>query len=143
MPYKHSILGVDCMTLAEFWDSEAKGAGKEPAEIMSDFYDDIRADQEAEAAKIKSDKSGALKALQEYYDPVYFEPERPPFEILDVINIIEASCKYNYSSSTTSFTALVQCNDRQRYVKYTESNYSGSYMEPPDYDISCEEIILD
>lgn len=140
MPYKHPDLGVECMTLGEFWSAEAKQAGKEPAEVMCDFYDDIASEQEAENDRVKKDKSGALIALQEYYHPNYFLPDLPPFEVEEVIDIVEASCKFGYREDVSSFTALVKCSDKTRYLRYIAAHYSGSYMEPPEHDVTCEEI---
>lgn len=142
MPYKHPDLGVECMTLGEFWSAEAKQAGAEPAELMSDFYDDIRAEEDSEIVRIKNDTVGALAAFQDYYHPNYFLPDKPPFEVQEVITIVEADCSFKFSCSTTTFIALVKCSDKNRYLRYTASHYAGNYMEPPDYDVECEEVSI-
>ena len=138
MPYNHPDLGVPCMTLGEFWASEAKKEGKEVGEIMGDFYDEIAQDCAKAEDSLKSNFSAILEMLKEYYDA---DPESSEFEPIEVISVEMTKINYSFSKDTTSFIALVNCADNlKRLVKYSQTSYHGSYMEPPDFDSTCQVI---
>lgn len=135
MPYIHPDLGVSCMTMGEFWASEAKKEGREAHELMDDFYSEMVAEEQRSKQHVMKDKIGALEMLKSYYDPEYGDIHFTPVEIL---SIISADVRINMRSNTTTFTAEVKCSDGNvRTLEYTETQYAGSYMEPPDFDCNC------
>lgn len=139
MPYTHPILGVECQTIIEFWHNEAKKENKEVGELMDDFYSQLAEEDERQRQDIISDLPGALARLKEYYDPDYIDITFTPVEVL---KISDAVVKNTMRSSSSSFIAKVKCSDNQeRWLKYSETHYSGSYMEPPDSDWECVELI--
>ena len=73
MPYIHPDLGVSCMTMGEFWASEAKKEGRATHELMDDFYGEIAADEQRARQEVMDNKEAALKMLQDYYDPSYID----------------------------------------------------------------------
>lgn len=138
MPYIHPVLGVPCITNNEFWESEAKAEGREATDLINDYHQEMLIDMERERQRLLNDKEGALEMLRDYYHP---DNDDVTFIPTEVVNILEASCNYNMRSSTTSITAEINCSDgKTRIVEYTESQYGGSYMEPPDYDCNCKII---
>jgi hypothetical protein len=139
MPRIDPITGVPCMTLQEFWKQEAQSEGKEPAEVMSDFYDDLIASMQQEEAKLESDPASALKTLQEYYNPEYCEDVT--FSPEEVLRVWDAHVSYRSRSDGTSFKCEVRCSDGKiRKLQVSEWSSGGSYYEPPDYQIECQEI---
>ena len=131
------ITGCSVMTIGEFWASEAKKEGKEVAEVMCDFYDDMAAEEEVYRQEILSDLSGALDKLKEYYNPEYDDSGLVPVEVLE---ISDADTCFGYRKSTSSFTAKVRFADKIRTVCYSEADYSGSFYEPPDFEANCKVI---
>jgi hypothetical protein len=124
------------MTTTEFWHSEAKRENVEVDEIMDDFYTSLEKDQVEAAQRLMQDKESILKMLKEYY------LECETFIPVEVLEVLDAVVHYNYSSDRTSVTCRVMCNDgKERTLKYWEANYGGSYMEPPDFDCNCEEVV--
>ena len=138
MPYIHPDLGVPCMTISEFWTSEAKKTGQEAHELISDFNNSMAIEEQRASQDLLADKPGALKMLQDYYSPEYGDVEFSPVEI---VNILTANVAIGMRSTSSTFTALVKCSDNKlRTLEYTESQYGGSYMEPPDFDCNCKVI---
>ena len=140
MPYIHRDLGVPCMTMNEFWASEAEREGKDAHELMCDFNSEIAKEEQRYKAEVMSDKAGALQKLVDYYDPAYCDDvEFTPVEVVDITN---AFVSISMRSNTTEFTAIVKCSDgKTRTLEYTETEYSGSYMEPGDFDCNCREVV--
>jgi hypothetical protein len=135
----HPALGVPVMTTSEFWKCEAEKEKRESADLIGDFYKDISADQYAATQEIINNTDIALNSLKEYYNPVY--GDLVTFQPVQIVDIYNVSVRYNMRSSTTSFTAIVLCDDCvTRTLAYTETHYSGSYYDPPDYDNSCIEL---
>lgn len=138
MPRIHPQLGVPCMTVSEFWKLEAEKENRDAADLISDFQAEIAADEERSKAAIENDKDSALERLKEYYSPLYCDSTFQPTKVVDIRDVYVS---YGYSKSTTAFTATVECDDGvTRNLRYSESEYSGSYMEPPDFDCECKEI---
>lgn len=142
MPYIHNDLGVPCMTITEFFAAEAKKEQKNVEDIMSEYYDSIEADQESARQDIINNHEMVLKMLQDYYDPVY--NDEVTWIPTEIIRVIDASVRYSYSKSSTTVTVEVKCSDDKiRLLEYSEWQYSGSYMEPPDFESNCVEIVGD
>jgi hypothetical protein len=140
MPYIHRDLGVPCMTMNEFWASEAKREGKEAHELMNSFHDEIAQEEKRYKDEVLADKQGALQKLIDYYDPAYCDDVQ--FTPVEVVDIIDAFVSMSMRSNTTEFTAIVKCSDgKVRTLAYTETEYSGSYMEPGDFDCNCREVV--
>lgn len=140
MPYNHPVLGVPVMTMGEFWASEAKKEGKEVAEIMGDFYDEITQDCTREENRLKNNPAELFAMLKDYYDA---DPECSEFEPVEVLSVEMTKVDFSYSKDSTSFIALVKCADNlNRLVKYSQTSYHGSYMEPPDFDADCKVLSI-
>ena len=137
MPKMDPISGCSVMTVGEFWASEAKKEGKEVAEVMGDFYEDMAAEEESYRQEILSDLPGALEKLKEYYNPEYDDSGWVPVEVLA---ITDADTCFGYRKSSSSFTARVRFEDKIRTVCYSEVDYSGSFYEPPDFEANCKVI---
>lgn len=135
MPYIHPDLGVPCMTVSEFWASESKFSGKEISETMEEYYTSIAEDEDRSAKDLMNNKSEVLSFLQNYYHPDFEEVEFLPVEVIDVFDV---SVRYTPKKSMTSFKAYISCNDGKfRTVEYFETSWSGSYMDPPDFECEC------
>ena len=139
MPYIHNDLGVPCMTQSEFWNSLARQEGKDSWEVIEDFYSEIADDQTRSANELLNDKSQVLKMLLEYYNSEYGDVDFIPTE---VEKVIDASVSYSIKKSVTNVTAIVKCNDgKTRTVECLETYWSGSYMDPPEYECECRVIV--
>lgn len=139
MPYVHPVLGVECQTLGEYWQSEAKREGREAADLMDDFYSEIAKEEENSRKQIMSDFPGCLKMLQDYYSPEYGDNDFYPLEVLE---ITDANVRISMRSNSTKIICKVKCSDdKDRWLEYSETQYSGSYMEPPDFDCNCRELL--
>lgn len=139
MPYVHSDLGVPCVTQAEFWAQESRNTGREIPELMSDYYDDLANEEKLEEQRVMEDYKGNLQRLQEYYHPDYLE--EVTFHPINILEMIFAKVSFGVKKSSTTFRAKVNCSDgSNRLLEYTETSYSGSYMDPPDWDCDCVEI---
>ena len=114
MPYKHPN-GTTCMD--EFYGSLAK--------------------EEAESAKqLMNNPNDALTKLKEYYNPEYVDSD---FQPVEVISMIDAFVSIGMRKCSTEFVAKVKCSDGvDRYMEYTETEYSGSFYDPPDFDCECK-----
>jgi hypothetical protein len=140
MPRKDPITGCNVMTSAEFWRAEAEheGLGREPAELMEDFYAEWAAADRASADKLKTDKAGLLKKLQEVqgmeWDCVDEEDhDKLVPEIIEVIEVHGAEVHSNHGGSDTKVIADVRLvGGAVRRVKLVESESFGSFYEPPD-----------
>ncbi len=142
MPYNHPVLGVPCITVNEFWNIEAQKEGRKPCDLIDDFYSELAKDEELTRQNIIADKQGALDSLRKYYDPDYCDDIT--FMPVEVINIIDANVSIGMRKSTVTFRAIVKCDDsKTRTLEYTEYEYAGSYMEPPDFECDCVEIETD
>jgi hypothetical protein len=136
MPKIDSMTGCSVMTMGEFWASEAKKEGKEVAEIMGDFYDEIAQDCIREENRLKNNPTELFAMLKDYYD---VDPECSEFEPIEVLSVEMTKVDFSYSKDSTSFIALVKCADNlNRLVEYSQTSYHGSYMEPPDFDSNCK-----
>jgi hypothetical protein len=137
MTYIHSALGVPCISTSEFWKIEADKEGREVCDLMSDFYDDLRNDEDAYRQSVIDNKDGALERLQYYYEGDD-DASTIPTEVLE---IWDANVSFGMRKNKTSFCCKVKFNDNSvRSLRYSEVEYSGSYMEPPDFYSSCEEL---
>ena len=136
MTYIHPVLGVPCLSTSEFWKIEGEKEGREAYEVMSDFYDDLAADEEAYCQSLISNKEDALERIKYCYEE---DDESPsPTEVLEIWNV---DASFGARRSKTSFKCKVRFSDDSiRNLDYNESEYSGSYLEPPDFDCSCEEL---
>lgn len=139
MPYIHPDLGVSVMTMGEFWASEAKKEGKEAAEIMGDFYDEMAQDCIREQERLKNHPEELLAMLKDYYEA---DPESSEFQPVEILTVDTVSVIFGFSKDKTEFTAEVKCSDgKVRTLEYTQTCYAGSYMEPPDFDCNC--VVID
>ena len=138
MPYNHNVLGVSCMTTSEFWKSESEREGIDASDLMEDFYQSLAQEEKDSANQILQNKDQVLEMLKQYYEA---DPDTIEFLPVEVLEVRDAVVRISSRSNSTSFICRVNCNDSKvRWLKYTETHYSGSYMDPPDFDCSCEEI---
>ena len=135
MPYKHPN-GTTCMTIGEFWADEAKREGKEPFEVMDEFYTSLAIEEVTAKNQLMNNPNDALSKLKEYYNPEYVDSD---FQPVEVIEMIEAFVNIGMRKCSTEFVAKVKCSDNvDRYMEYSETEYSGSFYEPPDFDCDCK-----
>jgi len=138
MPYNHPVLGVPCMTISEFWAYEAKKEGVDVEDIMEDYYSSLVQEEKDSANQILQNKDQVLEMLKQYYEA---DPEIIEFLPVEVLEVSDAVVRISSRSNSTSFTCKVNCNDNKvRWLKYSETHYGGSYMDPPDFDCNCEEV---
>lgn len=138
MPYTHPDLGVPCMTVTEFWQAEAAKENRDVGDLIGDFYTEIANDEKSAVQEIHNNPDVALTMLKDYYSA---DPECSTFQPIQIIDLIDVKVAYGMSRSTTSFTAIVICDDGvTRKLAYTETHYAGSYMDPPDFDYNCVEV---
>ncbi len=137
MTYIHPALGVPCLSTSEFWKIEAEKEGREVYDLMSDFYDDLASDEAAYCQAVADNKDGALERLQYYYE-ADGDDSPLPTEVLEIWGV---NVSFGMRKNKTSFCCKVKFNNNSvRNLRYSEVEYSGSYMEPPDFDCSCEEL---
>ena len=139
MPYIHPILGVPVMTTSEFWAEEGERLGRHPIDLANEHYFELEKEDMRASQAIMRDTVGALEKLKSYYDPEYCDDLT--FLPLEVLEIIDARVHSGMKKATTTFVAVVNCSDgKVRTLEYTECDYYGSYMEPPEFDCSCQEV---
>ena len=138
MPYNHSVLGVPCMTYSEFWAAEAEREGADVADVMEDYYSSIAQEEQDSANRLIQNPKEILEMLVQYYQ---LDPDIIEFLPVEVLEVRDAVVRISIRSNSTTFTCKVNCNDNKvRWLKYSETHYSGSYMDPPDFDCNCEEV---
>jgi hypothetical protein len=135
MPYKHPN-GTTCMTVGEFWAAEAEKEGKQVHEVMDEFYGSLAKEEVDSANRLMNNLDEALGMLNQYYDPEYVDIE---FQPISIIKMIDASVSIGMRKCSTKFVAKVKCSDGvDRYIEYSQSEYSGSFYDPPDFDCECK-----
>lgn len=124
--------------ILSFWESESKKENKTIQDVIQDFYDERDKEEKMEEERLKQDKNTLFSYIREYYE---IDPEASEYEPLDIISVELVSVRYNMSKDTTSFVAWIKCSDnKDRLVKFTQINYYGSYMDPPDCDADCQTL---
>ena len=139
MPYIHPSLGVTCLSTSEFWKIEADKEGKEVCDLMSDFYDDLRNSEDAYRQSVIDNKDGALERLQYYYEG---DDDGSPIPT-EVLEIWDVNVSFGMGKNKTSFCCKAKFSDNSvRNLQYSEVECGGSYMDPPDFDCSCQELTV-
>lgn len=139
MPYNHPVLGVPVMTMGEFWASEAKKEGKDTAEIMGDFYDEMAQDCIREQERLKNHPEELLAMLKDYCEA---DPEASEFQPVEILTVDTVSVSFGFSKDTTEFTVEVKCSDgKVRTLEYSQTCYAGTLLDPPDFDSNC--VVID
>ncbi|MCL4296260.1 MAG: hypothetical protein KJ077_11050 [Anaerolineae bacterium] len=139
MPYMHPVLGVPCATIFEVAEHLAEVDGTDPGEELDNFFRDISESELADAdrllADLRKDPSPVLKELFDWFDCDEDDPLRP-FLVLEVQHVEVA---YRFTSTTTKYLGLAQFNDNQpRRFKLVTCDSSGTWYEPPDYEVEVE-----
>lgn len=139
MPYIHSDLGVPCMTKTEFWNSVAASEGRETEEVVADYYRDIADEEDRASKELMENGSEVMRMLLEYYNSEYGDMDWIP---TDLVEVVDATVSFTSKKSMTTVKAIINCSDsRTRLVEYSECNWGGSYMDPPDFESNC--IVLE
>jgi len=139
MPYKHPILGVQCMTLGEYCAEEIARTGKNPIEEAFQCMDEDS--RRAEEQYREPDE--ALEVILEYskmereYDE--FDPgQEPPWPLI-VKEVLESKYSQTFGGSSQKLVAVVLCSDGEFHkVKLEIQEWSQTYMEPADGDWNME-----
>jgi hypothetical protein len=139
MPYKHPILGVQCMTLGEYCAEEIARTGKNPIEeaFQSMDEDALRAEEQFR------NPDDALEVFLEYskMERQYceFDPgQEPPWPLM-VKEVLESKFSQTFGGSTQHLVAIILCSDGKFHKgRLHIQEWSGSYMEPPDGDWELE-----
>ena len=137
MSYKHRILGVECLTANELVLKDAHERNCSAIDVMNEMLNDVVQSQESERIRILADKADAFEKLEDYYNPEYCDTTFQPVQILEMLY---AEVHFSVRKNVTSFTAKVLCSDVTRILKYTETQYAGTYIDPPDFDYNCVEV---
>ncbi len=139
MPYIHPDLHVPCMTQAEFWNSVAVSEGKKTEEVIENYYGEIADEEDRARKELMENRSEVMRMLLEYYDPKYGDLDWVPTNLVEVV---DATVRFSAKKSMTTVKAIINCSDaRTRLVEYSECNWSGSYLDPPDFECNC--IVLE
>jgi hypothetical protein len=135
MPYKHPILGVQCMTLGEFCAEEIARTGKDPIEEAFRGMDE----DSRRAEEQFRDPREALRLLVEYSkrerECCDFEPGQEPPWPLAIREVLESKFSQGFSHSSQRLVAVVLCTDGEfRKATLRTDDWAGTYMEPPEDD---------
>lgn len=152
MPRTDPITGCQVMTMGEFWQSEAEheGKGREPFELMADFFQELADDEEHCRQQMLQDTQGAYHNLLRYWnelredidwdelDPlgdwrtegtvdffVLYKPRR-------VIEVVHADLKCSFKETTARVVCRVLFSGgRIKLVSHEVYSFSGDFYEPP------------
>jgi len=148
------------MTHAEFWQSEAEheGQGREPWELMSDFYQELEDDTERCRQEMLRDTEEAYQTILKYWmfcredidwtetDPFcdWREGDETDFFILykprRVIEVLHAELRQNFRDTSYAIVARVLFSGgRIRLVRHSGWYDYGTMLDPPD---SEEEVAI-
>jgi hypothetical protein len=124
------------MSFFSFWKNESKETGKPAADLIQEYYDERDMEEKKEEERLKSDFKTLFSYVREYYE---VDPEESDYEPIEMLSVDFVSVSYSMNKDKTSFIAWVKCaDDKDRLIKFTQINYYGSYMDPPDSDSYCE-----
>jgi len=135
------------MTLGEFWHAEGEREGRDPGELMDEFYQDMEADDARVATEMK-DPVRALENIKKFLISALDESLTPaermqiewdtkcdygfgPDDIVEC-EVIDTSFSGGFKNSEGMIRAALKMKDgSERVVEYTESSFSGDFYEPP------------
>ena len=107
-------------------------------EAMNKLQNSLQDVAENEKKEILKDKQEALEKLKDYYNPEYINVVT--FEPIEILEMLDADVHFGVKKNEISFTAKVRCSDKIRILKYSETEFSYGYMDPPEFDFKCIEI---
>ena len=136
MSYTHPN-GCKCMTMPEFLAAEGKRQGKTGGEVLDNIVADMQREDdrvEAEMAKPENALVQLQEAQRDFWDPDFCRPE---LAIYEVVKVLSARSHCAFRGSQTRIVARVRCLDCKIHtVVMDAASYSGSFYEPPDYDLN-------
>lgn len=149
MPRKDPMTGCTVMTTGEFWakEAEAEGKGREPWELMNDFWQELEADSERCRQQMLKPAYAFETIRREMIEinGCVAEEDQYRFDLVRVVRVIDADMSQNLRSSSEGFTAVVDTTDGRKLCHFWSSHSSGSYWEPPDYDseLTFDDMLFD
>lgn len=135
-----------CQESVKDWESEVETRKAEDAE-RADGYRLAWARESIQREFLKT-----LKAYQQHREHLrevygYNKPIEPkPFMPVSIVKMLTAQCSQGFSSSKTSISAEVICDDgKVRIAKLAESHWSGTRLDPPESDenLEWEEVLVE
>lgn len=147
MPRKDPITGCMVLTTPELFEriAETEGKGQTGGEVMMEVFDDMEQSRVEYENKLR-DPVTALKTLQEVIERwnkyerecVSQGQEIHPMPV-KVLRVISAEYHESFRSSSTRLTVVaVADNGKFGKLTMTDSNWSGSFYEPPDGETNIE-----
>lgn len=146
MPKIDPITGCTVMTQGEFWASEAahEGKGRAAWEVRDEFYADMDAEYVAEEKRLSDDKVALDLLREKIAEWNKLDPEIKPVPLpVEVLCVESVTLDRGFRNSGVNLTALCRMGNNTRFrITLDEHHYSGSFYEPPDYDIDikCERV---
>jgi len=138
MPKIDPHTGCVVMTQGEFWAAEAasEGRGREAHELVEEFYADMDADLKAEEDRLR-DPTVALEQLRRVCQEVLDSDESIEMPLV-VLEVLEAKVSCSFRSNSSYIRARAQHKNGEGVITMTETSFSGSWSEPPDYEVNVE-----
>lgn len=146
MPYKHPVLGVQCLTLFDMMEITAAENGSTIADKMEGFFGEMAAAERSDADtllfEMRRDPAKLLFELFEWFDGAGDADPLRPFLILEVQHV---TVSYSFTVSRTTVLGLAQFNDNQpRRFKLVRSEAASTWMDPggeeTDVEVWPEEV---
>lgn len=151
MPRKDPITGCMVMTTPEFFarEAEREGLGRSGADVMTDMFEEMAAEEAEVSAQIASRPVELLWAIREaMYCPDCIRGNPCRDRCFDLYNIeplgVHQVIKVDISASLGGpsgelYEAIVVWSDgTKRYTRVTVERFSGSFYEPPWEDVDME-----
>lgn len=130
MPKIDPITGCKVQTIGEYFSSEAEreGKGRGGGELMSEMFDEIEADNQAEAAR-QAQPEVALALLRK--QAAGFELPMP----VEILEVLESEHRWTFGGSTESLKARVRVEGGATgTLSWWASSTPATMLDPPDYD---------
>jgi hypothetical protein len=138
MPRKDPITGCMVMTAAEFFADEAEreGKGRTGGELLSEMMQDIADEEGNEVKRLLSNPPDLVQMFQEAFNANEELADDPHEDVEAVLQVLAARVHYGMRETSVKILAQVQVAvERVLYCFYSSYDYSGSFYEPPDYEL--------
>jgi hypothetical protein len=138
MPKIDPVTGCEVMTTAEFWQSTAKAEGREPGELMQEFYDELEEDNRKAAEELRDPKNAfniIVKYLEEDDEASLECYNFSSQEVVECLEVFNSEVNQGIRGSESELEAVLLLRDGStRTVVFGTSETYSTMLDPGDYD---------